>query len=165
MMSNIISTGISGRVLAQLQSQGLPIKVNLNIDLPDFPSDITEVADQELMMMASRYIENINFLRTQVACAGLAELEAENTYETAVNRGMLSKSTGKSTEKPVLLRALVHEEPEIQALQDAKQYAHAYKVLLENNLENIERYYSLTSRELTRRNSAARNIMNNRFIP
>jgi hypothetical protein len=78
---------------------------------------------------------------------------------------MLSKSTGKSTEKPVLLRALVHEEPEIQALQDAKQYAHAYKVLLENNLENIERYYSLTSRELTRRNSAARNIMNNRFTP
>jgi hypothetical protein len=165
-MSNIIATGISAEVLKVLESQGLPIKTDLNVEMPDFPADITEVDDQELMSMAGRYMENINFLRTQSACASLAELEAENEYEARVAHGLLTNTTGKSTEKTAMLRASVITQPEIVELYKAKSFAHAYRKLLETNLENIERYYSLTSRELTRRTSNARNFTpSNRWTP
>ena len=48
-------------------------------------------------------------------------------------------------------------DPEIVELSTAKMYAYAYRKMLETTMDNLERYYSLTSRELTRRTSALRN--------
>ena len=163
-MSEIVATGISEIVLQQLESQGLPLKRSMNIQPPEFPADITLVDDQELMVMAGKYMENLNFLRTQVACANLAELEATNSYDLEVAKGLLMKTTGKSTEKAVMLKAAVATDEYIMVLDKAKNYAHAYRKLLETALENLERSYSLTSRELTRRTSSSR-MMGNRFVP
>ena len=163
-MSEIVATGISEIVLQQLESQGLPLKRSMNIQPPEFPADITLVDDQELMVMAGKYMENLNFLRTKVACANLAELEATNAYDLEVAKGLLTKTTGKSTEKAVMLKAAVATDDYIMVLDKAKNYAHAYRKLLETALENLERYYSLTSRELTRRTSSSR-MMGNRFVP
>jgi hypothetical protein len=163
-MSEIVATGISEIVLQQLESQGLPLKRSMHIQPPEFPADITLVDDQELMVMAGKYMENLNFLRTQVACANLAELEATNAYDLEVAKGLLTKTNGKSTEKAVMLKAAVATDDYIMVLDKAKNYAHAYRKLLETALENLERYYSLTSRELTRRTSSSR-MMGNRFVP
>lgn len=163
-MTDLSASGISEVVLKQLESQGLPIKRSMNIDLPEFPQDITLVDDQELMVIASKYMENMNFLRTQVACAILAETEAESTHESALSQGLLDKTTGKATEKSTLLRASVLVDPVIKELAAAKLYAHAYRKLIETLLENTERYYSLTSRELTRRTSTGRTSFN-RYVP
>ena len=151
-MIKIIATGISDEVMKVLEAQGLPVRRNLDIDAPPFPKDITVVDDQELMVLATKYMENYSFLRTQVACAALAELEAENAYSTAEAKAFLSKTNGKST-----LKAAVNVDPEIVELSTAKLYAYAYRKMLETTMDNLERYYSLTSRELTRRTSALRN--------
>jgi len=63
-----------------------------------------------------------------------------------------------------MLKAAVATDEYIMVLDKAKNYAHAYRKLLETALENLERYYSLTSRELTRRTSSSR-MMGNRFVP
>jgi hypothetical protein len=156
-MINIVATGVSDEVMKILEAQGMPVRRSLDIDAPMFPKDITVVDDQELMVLATKYMENYSFIRTQVACASLAELEAENAYSSAEAKAFLSKTNGKTTEKATMLKAAVITDPEIEELAKAKMYAYAYRKMLETTMDNLERYYSLTSRELTRRTSALRN--------
>ena len=156
-MTTLVTEGLSESVIQILESQGLPIKRSLDIDVPAFPKDITLVDDQELMVLATKYMENYSFMRTQVACAALAELEAENAYSSAEAKAFLSKTNGKTTEKATMLKAAVITDPEIEELAKVKMYAYAYRKMLETTMDNLERYYSLTSRELTRRTSALRN--------
>jgi hypothetical protein len=156
-MINIVATGVSDEVMKILEAQGMPVRRSLDIDAPMFPKDITVVDDQELMVLATKYMENYSFIRTQVACAALAELEAENAYSSAEAKAFLSKTNGKTTEKATMLKAAVITDPEIEELAKVKMYAYAYRKMLETTMDNLERYYSLTSRELTRRTSALRN--------
>lgn len=164
-MTELVATGISAQVLKQLEEQGLPLKRSLKLELPDFPADITLVDDTELMSMASNYIENMNFLRTQAACAELAELESETLHKDAVGAALLSKTTGKASEKATLLKAQVDSDPVVRELSDAYAYARAYHKMIRTILDNVERYYSLTSRELTRRTSSGRVTGFNRYAP
>jgi hypothetical protein len=165
-MFKLEATGISESIIAVLEKQGLAIKQTLDVNMPDFPTDITLVDDQELMVMASKYMENYNMMRTQTACAQVAELEAENAYDLAEARALLATSTGKSTEKAGLLKAAVLATPDIQEKLKAKNYTYAYRKLMETTQDNMERYYGLVSRELTRRTSSDRDRMRmNRFTP
>jgi len=164
MMFKLEVTGISEEIISMLERQGLAVKKVLDIELPDFPTDITLVGDQDLMVMASKYMENYNMMRTQTACAQVAELEAENDYDLAEARALISTSTGKSTEKAGLLKAAVLTQSDIQEKLKVKKYTYAYRKLMETTQDNMERYYSLVSRELTRRTSSDRDRMrNNRF--
>jgi len=156
LMINIHTTGISEEIMKVLENQGLPIRRSLDIAVPPFPRDITMVDDQELMILATQYMENYSFMRTQVACAALAELEAENAYDMAEAKAFLKTTSGKSTEKATMLKAAVLTDPDIIELSQVKLTAYAYRKLLETTLENLERYYQLTSRELTRRTSSMR---------
>ena len=88
-MTELVAQGVGKSVLSILEAQGLPLKKNLDIDVPKFPVDITAVDDQELMVLATKYMENYNFIRTQVALAALAEMEAENIYTIAEAKAML----------------------------------------------------------------------------
>ena len=47
-MTTLVTEGLSESVIQILESQGLPIKRSLDIDVPAFPKDITLVDDQEL---------------------------------------------------------------------------------------------------------------------
>jgi len=155
-MTELVAQGVGKHVLSILESQGLPLKKNLDIDVPQFPNDITAVDDQELMILATKYMENLNFILTQVALATLAETEAEHIYDIAKAKATLSKTSGKSTEKAGMLNAAVITDDLIEELAQAKMSTYAYRKMLETMQSNLERYYSLTSRELTRRTSAMR---------
>lgn len=164
-MTELSATGMSERVLKQLEEQGLPFKRSMKLEMPDFPEDITLVDDADLMVMASKYMENMNFLRTQAACSEIAEVEAEALYDEAISKGLLEKTTGKATEKATLLRAQVTTDPAVKDLGEAAKYAHAYHKMIRTILENIERYYQLVSRELTRRTSTGKTPQWNRYAP
>jgi len=158
-MFKLEATGVSEEIIAVLERQGLAVRKTLDIEMPDFPADITLVDDQDLMVMASKYMENYNMMRTQTACAQVAELEAENDYDLTEARALLATSTGKSTEKAGLLKAAVLAQPDIQEKLKVKNYTYAYRKLMETTQDNMERYYSLVSRELTRRTSGDRDRM------
>ena len=54
--------------------------------------------------------------------------------------------------------------PDIQEKLKVKNYTYAYRKLMETTQDNMERYYGLVSRELTRRTSSDRDRMrNNKF--
>lgn len=161
-MSELIATGAAEQMLHVLEGQGLPVRKSLNIDIPPFPTDITLVGDQELMVLASKYMENYNFVSTQVACAAIAETEAENLYDYEHSKRMIEKTTGKTTEKSIMLKAIVSVEADIVNLANRKTYAYAYRKMLETMQESLERYYYLVSRELTRRTHGDK-MKNNRF--
>jgi len=161
-MLNLVTTGISEEIIKVLERQGLPIRQTLDMAIPNFPDDVTLMDDQDLMVLASKYMENYNMVRTQVSCAQIAELEAENDYDFTEAMALLNTSTGKTTEKAGLLKAAVLVREDIQAKLKIKNYAYAYRKLLETTQDNLERYYNLASRELTRRTSADR-MRNNKF--
>jgi hypothetical protein len=163
-MLNLVTTGISEEIIKVLERQGLPIRQTLDMSIPNFPDDVTLMDDQDLMVLASKYMENYNMVRTQVSCAQIAELEAENDYDFTEAMALLNTSTGKTTEKAGLLKAAVLVQEDIQAKLKIKNYAYAYRKLLETTQDNLERYYNLASRELTRRTSTDRDRMrNNKF--
>ena len=151
MTVKLYAVGIGEEMMSILEAQGLPVRRQLDIDLPSFPTDITAVDDQQLMDLANRYMQNYNFMLTQVALADLAVVEADNAYDMAEAKAMLTKTTGKTTEKSVMLKALVITDPEIVDLSTKRLQAQAYHKMLKTTLDNLERYYQLTSRELTRR--------------
>lgn len=162
-MSDLIATGAAEQMLYVLKGQGLPMRSSLNVDIPPFPTDITVVDDQELMVLAAKYMENYNFVSTQVACAAIAELEAENLYEYEHSKRMIEKTTGKTTEKSIMLKASVAVDADIHNLVNNKTYAYAYRKMLETMQDSLERYYYLVSRELTRRTHGDK-MKGNRFI-
>ena len=157
-MIKLNATGISAEVLDILESQGLPVRRDLDIDLPPMPEDITEVDAPELMAIYNKYLQNYNFMLTQVACAELAVLEAENNYDMAEAKAMLAKTTGKSTEKSVMLKAQVITDPEIIELSGKISYAKAYYKLLKTMTDGYERSFQLASRELSRRNAVTKSL-------
>lgn len=161
-MMKLETSGISEEIIKVLERQGLPIRQTLDMAIPPFPEDVTLVDDTDLMVLASQYMENYNMVRTQVSCAQIAELEAENDYDFTEAMALLNTSTGKTTEKAGLLKAAVLVRDDIQAKLKIKNYAYAYRKLLETTQDNLERYYNLASRELTRRTSTDR-MKNNRF--
>jgi hypothetical protein len=152
-MINIEASGISESVIQTLEKQGIPIRRQLDLDLPPLPDDITSVDDQELMRLANVYMQYYSFMLTQVTAAELAVLEVDNEYDMAEATAMLSMTTGKTTEKSIMLRAQVLTDPNMQTLSRSKLQAQAYHKLLKTTLDNLERSYQLTSRELTRRTS------------
>ena len=163
-MFKLVATGISEETIGILKKQGLDVRRSLALDVPPFPEDITLLDDPELMDIASKYMENYNMVSTQVTCAQIAETEADNDYDYLEATLLLGKSSGKSTEKAVLLKAQVLADPLIQAKKDVKMSAYAYRKMLETILSNLERYYNLASRELTRR-TAGQTMKTNRFTP
>lgn len=153
MTIELIANGITGDVLSLLESQGLPVRRKLDIDVPPFPRDITAVDDQELMQLARCYMENYNFLITQVACAELAVAEAESVYDKEEAKLLITGSADPKA-KATTVKATILVDPDMEARSQSLMSAKAYHKLLKTMQDNLERYYQLTSRELTRRTSS-----------
>lgn len=149
MAIELVSTGVTSDVLAVLEAQGLPVRRELDVDVPPFPSDVTAVDDQELMLLARQYMENYNFMLTQVACAELAVTEAESDIERREAELLINLTTDKS--KATVIKATIAIDEDIVRMKKDLMVAKAYHKMLKTMQDNLERYYQLTSRELTRR--------------
>lgn len=153
MTIELLANGITGDVLSILESQGLPVRRKLDIDVPPFPRDVTAVDDQELMQLARCYMENYNFLITQVACAELAVAEAESIYDKEEAKLLITGAADPKA-KATTIKATILVDPDMEARAQGLMQAKAYHKLLKTMQDNLERYYQLTSRELTRRTSS-----------
>lgn len=152
MAIELMVAGPSRDVINLLEAQGLPIRRRLDIDVPQFPQDITAVDDQQLMSLARIYMENYNFMITQVACAELAVLDLDNTLERREAELLITLTTDKS--KATVVKASIAIDEEIVRIKKELMTTKAYHKMLKTMQDNLERYYQLTSRELTRRTSS-----------
>lgn len=154
--------GYSSHVLDVLDEQGLKIVRHLDMDLPEIPEDITSIDASSLMHLASQYIEYRGFLETQVALAKNSELEAETEYDRLVDRKTLALSTGKSTEKATILKAMVANEEDVRISHYVFLEKQMYRNTLESYLDKIDAYHWLINSEVKRRSGYS---AVNRFTP
>lgn len=143
----------STRALLVLSEQGLSPNAKPDYAIPALPRDLTEVGDEGLMVLYSELTAYADFIGVQVSCAQVDERSLEKELSSLENIKML-KSDGKSENRVTFARAQVAIDPEVVAIKEQLDEAHAYRKLIESLAANLERDANLVSRELTRRTSS-----------
>lgn len=149
-----LNSGPSSNTISALTAQGIPFKTTMTLDLPQLPSDLTDLDDEDLMAIFSQLTAYSNFLASQYACAVIDEREAEKKLEYVENLALLRESGNKAAKDTVtILKAKVSTSPEVMELADDLAVRYNYRKLIEVMVNNVDRDSNLISRELTRRTS------------
>lgn len=142
----------AGWAMQALYDQGLSVPDKPLGDIPTLPSDLTEVDDEELMILYTHLTAWSDFISTQVSIAQIDERESNTNLDREENRLMIL--SGDKGDRVTYARAQVAADPKIVALKEKTDECHAYRKLIESLAANVERNAALVSRELTRRTSS-----------
>lgn len=149
-MSDLITDDLSKYVLDQLTQQGLTIQTEAGPHRPHLPEDITEIGDEDLMVLYTQFIAYSDFLNTQLACSIIDEKELERQIGVSEAANMIT--LGASTKTTVTaMKATMEVNPEVKDLKVRHLQKYAYRKMLETLASNTERHSAVCSRELTRR--------------
>ena len=151
------------KALQTLRMQGLPVAMEVDIEVPTLPHDVTELGDEELMLLYSKFTQYYDLLCTQVACAQIDERDAEKRIAMEEAKAMLATPSTKA-ERVAILKAQATVDPEIVKLTEAHMALYNYRKLVEMMAGNAERDTQLLSRELTRRTAGANHYQSRRSI-
>ena len=157
-----IHTGEGEGTLALLRHQGLQVKTTMKRETPQLPPDITELGDEDLMVLFSKLTAYNNFLATQFACSMIDERDAERSLDYEEGVAFLQFYAGK-TSLASLVKAHVATSPKVVELKEIYSARYNYRKLIEVMVNNVERDTALVSRELTRRTSGLRNRSDRMF--
>lgn len=158
---SLISGPQSAAALDLMNSQGLKQSDKPDYDIPRLPTDLTQIEDEDLMVLYSKLTAYADFVSVQASCAQIDERNLEKRLSAMESSKMLA-SGGKSENRVTFARAQVAVDPEVVALKESLEKTHAYRKLIETMASNIERDSALVSRELTRRTSTV-NRRSNRW--
>lgn len=142
----------SGGALKLLSTQGLATAEKPAYDIPNLPQDLTEIGDEDLMVLYSKLTAYADFIAVQVSCAQVDERALEKGLSSMEAIKML-RSEGKNENRVTFARAQVAIDPEVVDTKVKLEDTHAYRKLIETMMMNVERDSALVSRELTRRTS------------
>ena len=149
-MSELITGDLSSYIVSQLDEQGIAIPKVAATYRPDLPEDITELEDEDLMVLYTQFIAYSDFLNTQLACAIIDEKELERRIGLAEAENMITQSTGTKT-TVTAMKATLEVNDEVRAAKVEHLQKYAYRKMLETIANNTERHSAVCSRELTRR--------------
>ena len=152
-MSNLITNDASRYVLDTLDEQGLGIERETNIPRPSLPADITELNDEDLMILYTQFSAYSDFVNTQLSCAVVDEKDLERQVDYEESMAMLRLQASNPNTTGTALKAMVDSDPSIKDLKQAHMNKYAYRKVLETLANNCERSSAVCSRELTRRTS------------
>lgn len=68
-MSNLVLDSVSQYVFDALDQQGLGIDRSAELTRPEMPDDITQISDEDLMLLYTRFSAYTDFVNTQLSCA------------------------------------------------------------------------------------------------
>ena len=157
-----IQPGHGDVVLEVLKHQGLQVRTSMKMETPELPIDITEIGDEDLMLLFSKLTAYNNFLSTQFACAMIDERDSERSLDYEEGVAFLQSYAGK-TSLASLVKAHVATNPKVVELKEIHSARYNYRKLLEVMVNNVERDTALVSRELTRSTSSLRNRSDRMF--
>lgn len=151
MKSTLVTDSTSKYVLDELDKQGLSIDREVELDRPQMPADITDISDEDLMLLYTKFSAYSDFVNTQLSCAIVdeKELERQVNYEESMAMLRLQAQNAKST--VTSLKAMVDSDESISQMKQEHMNKYAYRKVLETLANNCERSSSVCSRELTRR--------------
>jgi hypothetical protein len=149
-MSELITDELSSYILDQLETQGIAVEKEARVDRPNMPEDITQLQDEDLMVLYTQFIAYSDFLNTQLACAIIDEKDIERQISISEAENMISQ--GANTKLTVTaMKASMEVNPEVRDIKIRHIQKYAYRKLLETIANNTERHSAVCSRELTRR--------------
>lgn len=162
-----LNVGTGQKALDRLARQGLVVRKTTSLDIPVFPSDLSELADEELMTLFTQITAYANFLAAQLACAFIDERSAERDLDIEENFALLHAHNGKVTKDTMtVLKAQVATSAKVRELRDVLEAKYNYRKLVEMMSNNSDRDLTLVSRELTRRTSGSDTaIRRNKVMP
>ncbi len=149
-MSDLITGDVSKYVIDQLDQQGISVEKFAGTHRPSLPEDITELEDEDLMVLYTQFIAYSDFLNTQLACAIIDEKELERQIGFAEASNLVAGGGGGKT-TVTAIKAGIELNPEVKELKVQHLQKYAYRKMLETVASNTERHSAVCSRELTRR--------------
>ena len=123
------------------------------IEIPDLPTDITELDDDGLMELFVILTGWNDHLAAQVAVSMVDEREAQRDVDVAEAQAMVRHWKGGTGDRVAIVKAQIAADPIVLDLYEKLEELYAYRKLVEVLSNNIERDAALVSRELTRRTS------------
>lgn len=151
MKTTLITGSISDYVLAELETQGLGIRREVDLSHPEMPEDITALSDEDLMLLYTSFSMYSDFVNTQLSCAVVDEKQLERKMDYAESSAMVTAQAANAKTPVTALKAMVDHDPEVIEARTNHMYKYAYRKMLETLANNCERSSSVCSRELTRR--------------
>lgn len=144
---------ISRKVTESLKELGLTLSPKPDYEIPELPRDITLLDDDGLMDLFVQFTQWNDHLSGVRAIAVINEREAERALDTREAQLMLESWASGSKQTVTLQKAALAANTEIISLKDELDTKYAYRKIIENRAETVERDSQVVSRELTRRTS------------
>ena len=119
-------------------------------DLPDLPTNLTELTDDVLMTLFSEFTGWQNYAAMQFAEAEVLEAKAQANVKLLEAQAMMLRPLN---EKVTTSRAAVSTDEAIEQAKEEYMEIYAQRKLHGVIRENTERCANVLSRELTRRSS------------
>jgi len=152
--TQLITGDTSKYVLDTLDNQGLGLDREVDLERPALPVDITEISDEELMLLYTHFSSYSDFVNTQLACAVVDEKEAERRMDYAESERLLHHQTASPKATVTVIKALVDGDASLASVRQEYLNKYSYRKVLETMASNCECSTAVCSRELTRRTSS-----------
>lgn len=143
----------SGKTVNKLERQGLYLSDRPEHESPSLPPDITEVSNENLMVLFGELTAWSDYACSQLALAQIDEKEAQKRLTRAEGQSLIKHYGGKTADRVAVAKANASQEPAVIKLSDDLDVAYQYRKLVEVVATTFERDAALVSRELTRRTS------------
>lgn len=143
----------SGKSVNKLERQGLYLAERPENDAPQLPSDITEVSNENLMVLFGQLTAFADYACSQLALAQIDEKESQKRLARSEAQALIKHFGGKTADRVAVAKANASQEPTVIKLSDELDVVYQYRKLVEVIADTLERDAALVSRELTRRTS------------
>lgn len=150
-MIKLIRSDSSNTVLELLNSQGISVNKEIDLQSPTLPKDLTDLDDEDLIRLFQHLNEFSKFIKVQASCAQIDENESKKKMDYLEATLMIEHAAPKATVSSI--KAKVETNSDMKDAVDeynAKQY---YRKMIDVMVSNLEADMHLVSRELTRRTS------------
>jgi inhibitor of KinA sporulation pathway (predicted exonuclease) len=139
----------SRKTITALNQQGMSVNQNYNYDAPSLPADITDLIEEQVMDLYTKYVAYLEFINLQLWCAEVDKAEADkNLSYVRANKRLALKKTGTAV---AMIDAEIEVDPDYKDKADALQELSNYHGLIHIISERLSKDISLINREITRR--------------
>ena len=136
---------------AQLEKEGLSLPEQPKFEIPDVPTRITEMGDEDLMNLFVRHTRWRGYLSGQFALAEVDERYAEDLLTKLEAEALIKNWGGAREDRVTIAKAERESAPEVIEAKDKLHVAYARRKLIGALVDSSDKNVAVISRELTRR--------------
>jgi hypothetical protein len=137
----------------RLEDLGFRLEEEPERVMPRLPEDLTELGDEDLMQLFTRFVQWQTYAASQLSLAEIREadlLDALGVEEARATIAAWPDNPGRD-DRVSIAKAHRDQDPVVVEHRESARLAKAKRKMLATYTDNLERKAALVSRELTRR--------------